>query len=158
MRKASVAASAAIFWGAGFWATGAAVAMGDAVTLEGELIDSFCYLSGVMGGPDATVGTAHHHCALWCAAGGVPVGLLTGDGKVYLVLGEGDDTTSVTTPGLFERQSHKITLEGRTFERDGMNYVVIAKLLNDAGIPNHTHEDYGPIPEAAAPQPSVKKP
>lgn len=153
MKKPVIAMMAAFLWGQ------SALAATDAtVTLEGELIDSFCYLSGVMGGPDATVGTAHHHCALWCAAGGVPVGLLTGDGKIYLVLGEGGDTTSVTTPGLFESQSHTITVEGRTFERDGMNYVVITKLVNDAGIPNHTHDDYGPIPEAAAPRPTAIKP
>lgn len=127
---------------------------GTVVTLEGELIDSFCYLSGVMGGPDATLGTAHHHCALWCAAGGVPVGLLTGDGKVYLVLGEGNDTTSVAPPGLFESQSHRITVEGRAFERDGMNYLVITRQLKDDGIANHTHVDYGPIPPAAAPVPA----
>ncbi len=138
------------------WSQGALAATDSTVTLEGELIDSFCYLSGVMGGPDATLGTAHHHCALWCAAGGVPVGLLTGDGKVYLVLGEGDDTTSVTAPRLFENQSHRITVEGRAFERDGMNYLIIAKVLKDAGIPNHTHEDYGSIPEAAAPRPAAK--
>ncbi|MDO9460263.1 MAG: hypothetical protein Q7N95_09155 [Alphaproteobacteria bacterium] len=138
------------------WSQGALAATDSTVTLEGELIDSFCYLSGVMGGPDATLGTAHHHCALWCAAGGVPVGLLTGDGKVYLVLGEGDDTTSVTAPGLFENQSHRITVEGRAFERDGMNYLIIAKVLKDAGIPNHTYEDYGSIPEAAAPRPAAK--
>ncbi len=138
------------------WSQGALAATDPTVTLEGELIDSFCYLSGVMGGPDATLGTAHHHCALWCAAGGVPVGLLTDDGKVYLVLGEGDDTTSVTAPGLFENQSHRITVEGRAFERDGMNYVIIAKVLEDAGIPNHTHEDYGSIPEAATPRPAAK--
>ena len=37
-----------------------------------------------------------------------------------------------------------------------MNYVVIARIIKDAGIPNHTHEDYGPIPEAAAPKPIAK--
>lgn len=140
-----------------FWAPGATAASSGAVTLEGELIDSFCYLSGVMGGPEATVGTAHHQCALWCAAGGIPVGLLTGDGKVYLVLGEGGDTTSVPAPGLFESQSHLVTVEGRTFERDGMNYIVITKLITDAGIPNHSHDEYGAIPEAAAPKSAASK-
>lgn len=157
MKKTVIAVMAAFLWSPVLFTQGALAAADATVSLEGELIDSFCYLSGVMGGQEATVGTAHHHCALWCAAGGVPVGLLTGDGKIYLVLGEGEDTTSVTTPGLFESQSHRISVQGRVFERDGMNYVVISKVLNDAGIPNHTHEDYGPIPEAAAPRPTAQK-
>ena len=105
MYKSVVAVMAALLWNQATMA-----AAEGSLTLEGELIDSFCYLSGVMGGPEATRGTAHHHCALWCAAGGVPVGLLTDDGKVYLVLGEGADTTSVAAPGLFENQSHRITV------------------------------------------------
>lgn len=131
--------------------TGAFAATPVSVTLEGELIDSFCYLSGVMGGPDATVGTAHHHCALWCAAGGVPVALLTDDGAVYFVLEVGGDTTSVTPQALFEIQSHRVTVDGQAFARDGMNYLIVSNVTGDAGIPNRTHEDYGPIPAAAAP-------
>ncbi|HUF56054.1 MAG TPA: hypothetical protein VMM55_05770 [Thermohalobaculum sp.] len=52
---------------------------GERIEVTGEMIDTWCYFSGVMGGPDAVVGTAHHTCAVWCAAGGIPVGLLTDD-------------------------------------------------------------------------------
>jgi hypothetical protein len=36
-------------------------------------------------------GSAHHQCAIWCARGGVPVGILGEDEQVYIVLRvEGD--------------------------------------------------------------------
>lgn len=124
----------------------------EAVTLTGELIDSFCYLSGVMGGPEAVVGTAHHKCALWCAAGGIPVGLLAEDGTVYMILQVGDDTSAAPPPSLFEKMSHQVTVDGEVYQRDGINYLVIQNLSNDAGIVNMTHEDFGVVPPFALPQ------
>ncbi|MGA9252896.1 MAG: hypothetical protein WBV71_10680, partial [Roseobacter sp.] len=38
---------------------------GTRIQVTGEIIDTWCYYSGVMGGPDAVVGSAHHTCALW---------------------------------------------------------------------------------------------
>ena len=67
-------------------ATAAAASEPERVRVTGEMIDTWCYFSGVMGGYDAVVGSAHHTCALWCAAGGIPVGLKTDDGTVYMVL------------------------------------------------------------------------
>lgn len=67
-------------------ATMAEAQEGEKITIEGEIIDTWCYFSGVMGGPEAVVGSAHHTCALWCSAGGIPVGLLAPDGTVYMVL------------------------------------------------------------------------
>ncbi|MEX0311850.1 MAG: hypothetical protein AB3N17_16565, partial [Tateyamaria sp.] len=66
-------------------------AEGTRIQVTGEIIDTWCYYSGVMGSPDAVVGSAHHTCALWCSAGGIPVGLLAEDGTVYMVLKVEDD-------------------------------------------------------------------
>ena len=48
--------------GAGFAlaALPAFAAEGERMQVTGEMIDTWCYYSGVMGGPDATLGTAHH--------------------------------------------------------------------------------------------------
>ena len=60
---------------------------GKKVTLTGEMIDTWCYVSQIMGSSAAVTGTAHHVCAVWCAAGGIPVGLLNKeDNKVYICL------------------------------------------------------------------------
>ena len=65
----------------GLLVTPAFAAEGERITVTGEIIDTWCYYSGVMGGPDSVVGSAHHTCALWCSAGGIPVGLLGEDGE-----------------------------------------------------------------------------
>ena len=61
---------------------GAKAATPERVQITGEVIDTWCYFSGVMGGPDSTLGSAHHTCALWCSAGQ----LFQRDGVNYLVV------------------------------------------------------------------------
>jgi hypothetical protein len=118
---------------------GTAQAAAQRVQVTGEVIDSWCYLTEIM----YPEGSAHHECALWCAAGGVPVGLRADDGTVYIILKIGDEATSVANPRLMKIQSHEVSVEGDVFMRDGFNYLVIDRVANDAGIVNLTHEDYG---------------
>lgn len=120
-------------------ALGAAPAAAEPVTVSGEVIDSWCYLTEIM----YPLGSAHRQCAIWCAAGGIPTAILDDDGTVYIVLGFEGDTTSVANPALLDLQSHQITVEGEAFERDGVNYLVIERVLADAGIVNLTHDEYG---------------
>ena len=129
-------------------------AQGERVQVTGEMIDTWCYFSGVMGGPDSVVGTAHHTCALWCAAGGIPVGMLADDGTVYMVLkweGSADFTDGET---LLSVQSHRLTADGMVYERDGINYLIVEKVVADEGIVNLSHEDYGAVPEFSFPDPT----
>ena len=132
----------------------ALAAQGERVRVTGEMIDTWCYFSGVMGGPEAVVGTAHHTCALWCAAGGIPVGLLADDGTVYMVIkweGSADVADGET---LLRVASHRLTAEGIAFERDGIHYLVVEKVIEDEGIVNLSHEDYGVTPPFAFPDPT----
>lgn len=127
---------------------------GTRIQVKGEIIDTWCYYSGVMGGPDAVTGSAHHTCALWCSAGGIPVGLLAEDGTVYMVLKiEGDDQSASGDTQL-SLASHEITADGMFYERDGLNYLVVEKIVTDHGITNLNHEDYGVVPPFAIPDPT----
>ncbi len=126
---------------------------GERITVTGEAIDTWCYYSGVMGGPDAVQGSAHHTCALWCSAGGIPVGLLTEDGTVYMVLKIEDDDQSNGGNTQMSIASHKITADGTYYRRDGINYLVVSKVVADMGITNHNHEDFGVVPPFAIPKP-----
>ena len=127
---------------------------GERMTITGEFIDTWCYFSGVMGSTDAVVGSAHHTCATWCSAGGVPVGLLAEDGTVYMVLKiEGDDANNGGDTQL-NLASETITADGLVYHRDGLNYIVVEKIVADAGIIRLTHEDYGAIPPFAVPEPA----
>ncbi len=109
------------------------------VEVTGEVIDSWCYLTEIM----YPEGSAHHQCALWCAAGGIPVGILADDGTVYIVLKLEDDATSVANPAIMEILSHRVRIEGDLYPRDGINYLVIHRVLGDEGVVKLTHDDYG---------------
>jgi hypothetical protein len=129
----------------------ALAADGERVQIRGEVIDTWCYFSGVMGGPESVVGSAHHTCALWCAAGGIPVGVLAEDGTVYMVLkweGSGD----VAGDTLLKVQSHEIEADGIVHERDGIKYLIVEKVIADHGITNRNHDDFGVTPGFAIPK------
>jgi len=107
-----------------------------------------------MGGPDAVVGSAHHTCALWCAAGGIPVGMLTDDGTVYMVIkweGSADVADGET---LLSVQSHRLTADGIHYQRDGIDYLLVEKVVADEGITNDNAGDYGVVPGFAFPDPN----
>ncbi len=109
------------------------------VSVTGEIIDTWCYVTEIM----YSEGTAHHQCAVWCAVGGVPVSILGEDGQVYMVLRVEGDDTSVSNPKIVEIQTHKVTVDGDLYKRDGVNYLLVNHVADDQGIVNLTHEDYG---------------
>ena len=132
----------------------AAAAEGERIQVTGEIIDTWCYYSGVMGGPDAVVGSAHHTCALWCSAGGIPVGLLAEDGTVYMVLKIAQDASSASGDTQLSLAAHTVTADGMHYERDGLNYLVVSEVVSDMDIVNATHEDYGTVPPFSFPDPN----
>lgn len=127
------------------------------IEIKGEIIDTWCYLSGVMGGEDAVIGTAHHTCALWCAAGGIPVGVLDEDGQIYMVLKlKGEDAVS-RSDNIMKIQSDIITAKGMHYVRDGVNYLVVEDVIANDGITNFNHEDYGSVPPNSFPENYLSK-
>ena len=131
-----------------------AFATGEEVTVRGELIDTWCYFSGVMGPPEATQGTAHHTCAIWCSAGGIPVGLMAEDGTIYMILSIAGDDQSASGQTQLELASHDITAAGRVFARDGLNYIVIDEVVEDHGITYVNHDFWSTTPGFAIPNPN----
>ncbi len=121
----------------------ALAAKGERVKLTGEVIDSWCYITEIM----FAEGSAHHLCALWCAAGGIPVGILGDDGKVYMVLKFEDDATSVANPTVLKIQSHQVSVDGDLYVRDGINYLVVNQVRDDKGIVKINHDEWGIQPE-----------
>ncbi|MEM8653320.1 MAG: hypothetical protein AAGF36_01130 [Pseudomonadota bacterium] len=125
---------------------------GSRIQVTGEIIDTWCYFSGVMGSPDAVVGSAHHTCALWCSAGGIPVGLLAEDGTVYMVLKVGEDDQLAGGDGILKLAAHTVEADGMLYERDGLNYIVVNSVLSDLDITNKNHDDYGNVPPFSIPK------
>jgi len=99
------------------------------------------------------VGSAHHTCAIWCAAGGIPVGMLADDGTVYMVIKWKGSADVAGDETLLSVQSHRLTADGLHYVRDGINYLVVEGIVADEGIVNLSHEDYGVTPPFAFPDP-----
>jgi hypothetical protein len=112
------------------------------VRVSGELVDTWCAISGIM----HAYGTAHHQCAVWCAVGGIPVSIRADDGTFYMVLKLEGDAQSVANPKLVTIQGHHVTVDGDLHTRDGVNYLLVDQVATDQGIVNLTHGEYGIVP------------
>jgi len=109
------------------------------VRVEGELIDTWCYVTEIM----YARGSAHFQCAVWCAIGGIPVSIRAADGTLYVVLRIEDDTRNVSNPSIVRIQSHQVTVDGDLIRRDGVNYLLVTQVADDKGIVELTHDKFG---------------
>ncbi|UUX49742.1 hypothetical protein NUH88_20380 [Nisaea acidiphila] len=109
------------------------------IRVEGELIDTWCYVTEIM----YARGSAHYQCAVWCAVGGIPVSIRAADGTLYVVLRIEDDTQNVSNPAVVRIQSHQVTVDGDLIRRDGVNYLLVTQVADDEGIVDLTHEKFG---------------
>lgn len=127
------------------------------ITVTGEILDTWCYLSGVMGPPDAVSGSAHHTCAVWCAAGGIPVGLRTDDGTLYMVLKLEGASSVDGNPRILSIQANRVTARGQAYSRDGLNYLVVDRVVEDLGLVNLNHTNFGVVPPFVIPDDVVER-
>ena len=125
------------------WLVGLAAPAGAAapqrVRVSGEVVDTWCSVTGIM----FAYGTAHHQCAVWCALGGVPVSIKDKDGNFYMVLRIEEDESNVGNPRLVTINSHDVSVDGDLIERDGVKYLFVTKVADDRGIVNLTQDEYG---------------
>lgn len=93
---------------------------GKDVTLTGELIDMACFMA------HEGRGKKHAKCAQQCVLGGAPVGLLTGDGKVYLLV-EDHSTPKAKKPYAQAKElvAETVTIMGHAYERGGVQAIVV---------------------------------
>ena len=112
------------------------------VQITGEVIETWCSVSAIM----FAYGTAHHQCAAWCTAGGIPVGLKDKDGAYYMILKIEDDEVNVANPRLAHFLTHDVTVDGDLIERDGVKYLLVTKVTDDKGVVNMTHDANGIVP------------
>lgn len=99
-------------------------AHGEEVTLKGEVVDLQCYLVH----HDNAKGPDHAKCAEACIKKGLPVGFLTEDGKLYLLLGPGHDSVQK----LAGKAGQTITLKGALVEQNGMKAFQLKEVPSDA--------------------------
>lgn len=109
------------------------------VQVKGELVDTWCSVTGIM----FAAGTAHHLCAVWCAVGGIPVSIKDADGNYYMILRIAEDDESASNPRFVKIMSHEVAVDGELIERDGTKYLFVTQVRDDQGVVNLTHEDNG---------------
>ena len=86
-------------------------------TLSGEVLDMACYSAS------GASGEGHKSCAAMCIKGGSPMGLLTSDGKVYLIVENHDKKDAYA-----EAQKHageQITASGTLSDKGGLNAIIV---------------------------------
>lgn len=83
------------------------------VTLKGEIIDLVCYID------HEALGAEHAACAKTCIESGLPVGLRTEDGKVYLLVGEHKPANKM----LAAYAAKTVTVKGKLAVRDGISMI-----------------------------------
>lgn len=88
-----------------------------AMTIQGEIVDMGCYLD------HAATGPKHKECAAMCIAGGMPMGLLTSDGKLYLLTMSHDDAAPFNASKKLAAEMVSIT--GPVSERNGMKSIEV---------------------------------
>jgi hypothetical protein len=87
------------------------------VTMKGEVLDLACYIG------HGAKGLKHQQCALTCLKSGQPMGLLTADGKVYLLLADHQDNKAFEETKNYAALQVEIT--GPSYSRDGINAITV---------------------------------
>src|SRR5678809_743261 len=88
-------------------------------TVKGELLDMDCYMASGAHGND------HKSCADMCINGGAPMGVLTSDGKVYLLVA--GHNKKEPYEALKKRAGEEVTVTGTLNEKDGIKGIVVSE-------------------------------
>lgn len=96
------------------------------VTLTGEVLDMYCYMSH----PETGAGTEHAKCANSCISRGLPVGFLASDGTVYLIIGNDHNPANEMVKGWAGKPS---TITGTIVEHKGMKAIDITGISEVKG-------------------------
>lgn len=87
-------------------------------TITGEVVDLMCYLD------HGAKGEKHAKCATTCISSGGPVGLLTKDDQLYLIIGDHKPMNDKLAP----LAGKTITLKGKVVEEHGMKMIEKAEI------------------------------
>jgi len=101
--------------GVGAEDTKGAKAAAKTMTVKGELVDMGCYVG------HGAKGEKHKDCATKCIAGGMPMGLLTDKGKLYLLTLNHDNADPYNKAK--EMASSMVEVTGQVSTRNGVSAI-----------------------------------
>lgn len=90
--------------------------------IQGHIVGLSCYLKH-----DA-IGEKHRDCARECAEKGLPLGLLTKDGTLYHILGDGHEDLLSVNKRLLDYVEQDVRVVGEVFEKSHTHVLVIQKI------------------------------
>jgi len=90
--------------------------------IQGHIVELSCYLKH-----DA-IGEKHRDCARECAEKGLPLGLLTKNGTLYHIMGEGHESLHEVNKRLMNYLERDVQVVGEVFEKSHTHVVVIQKI------------------------------
>jgi hypothetical protein len=92
---------------------------GQEIVVTGEVLDMTCYIAYNLSGPD------HAKCARDCIRSGLPAGIKTQDGKVYLLTGEVGYSINAEVA---DYAAKTVTIKGRQTVRDGFAQLQVEEI------------------------------
>jgi hypothetical protein len=112
---------------AAFLAALAAPAFAATQTITGQIIDQQCYMKDMTNnkGNDHKMPNDTAGCAAACAKKGMPMALLTSDGKVYTIAG---DLAANMNAKLIPHITHTVSITGDVTTAEGKNTITAAEL------------------------------
>lgn len=114
--------------------------------VSGEIVDTGCFLA------HGATGEKHASCAAKCISGGMPMGLLTESGTLYLITMNHDNPDAYN--GLKKMAAKKVVVTGATHERNGMKAIdAVAFKMAEPKMDGAPASDAAP----AAPQKATDK-
>jgi hypothetical protein len=90
----------------------------DPQTVKGEVVDLMCYLD------HGAKGEKHAGCAKKCIEAGGPVGLLTADDQLYLLIGDHKPINEQAAAVA----GKTVTVKGKVVERNGVKMIADAQI------------------------------
>ena len=95
-----------------------AVCAQEDVTVQGEILDMACYMA------KGSKGAGHKACAQMCAKKGVPIGILTDAGEVYLLLDDHNNPDPYDDAKKLAGEHAEIS--GKKFNKQGVASIVVS--------------------------------
>lgn len=89
----------------------------DDVTVQGEIVDMACYMA------KGSRGAAHKACAVMCAKRGVPIGVLTDNGELYLLLDDHNNEDPYEAVKKLAGERAEVT--GKKINKQGVAGIVV---------------------------------
>lgn len=96
-------------------------------TITGEVVDTGCYLA------HGARGEKHFSCATKCIGNGMPMGLLTADGRLYLLTLDHDNPDPYNK--LKDMAGKNVAVTGSVIERSGMKGIDVTDAKLAAAVP-----------------------